>query len=549
MKLKIINKKIIRNLKKSVILPIVVSSTISFSGCLKNDELENTDKVKKYNKEENFSLSSNYEKNTTSTKENIVTHDETYILNEEEKNFSLNENKYNETVDFSNLDVDDAVNQIDLLNVNYPYSEYFNTKDALKRYYAIEEYDDDKKITFITNNGIDKDRLFETVLSNNKMFLENTQYKYLKNLSNSDLELAIDAIVDTLNKRIKDNIDLNQLDTNLFDLKIVESDRCGNASVSDEDMILSINPKVISALGDRDFFYKVICHESNHLVQINSRIEKNNEKYDRNMGILYVWNDLEVNPLEYQWLIEASAEKIMQHETSDKLGKVMYEDMIKDLDSLTLSCIFNDDIDELTIPKVTLQSNLDKLFEIFNCKTNDEKEEIINMLYTFEIVDDNVNEAFDNFYKSKNNEIMDINEKYLLTNYCAETLSKNYYKGLIKKLEVNSTELNDVFNLMAVNEADMNRITRFHGCNSNEQKDFIEYYNHIQNIMFELLSKSTNISKEELYYMYDEYYNYKTDYNYASNLLNDNQKVILKNIIETRNQIKPDDNLYTYVNK
>lgn len=554
MKLKRVNKKAIYYLKKTIVLPMIITTTISLASCLDNKDIQGIDDDKKDRRKERTTLSNEIEEKTT--KEEISNYESIDIENDknienvtENKNFELDEQKYNIVVDLSNVNTDSVIKQIEEMNVNYPYSEYFNTTEALKRYYSMDEYNSNKKLNIITDNGINKNKLLESVLSNNELFLKETKYTYLSELSNSDINSAINAIVDTLNKRIKEDIDLEQLDTNLSNLKIVQSDRCGNASVSNDDTILSINPKAIAALGDKDFFYKVICHESNHLVQINSDIEKKNEKYDRNMGILYVWNDLEINPLEYQWLIEASAEKIMQMETSDKLGKVMYEDMIKDLDSLTLSCIFNDDIDELTIPKITLQPDLDKLFNTFNCKDDNEKQELINMLYTFEIVDDTANDSFDNFYQSKNGEVMDINERYLLSNYCAETLSKYYYKGLITKLKTNSTNLYDVFNLMAVNEADMNRITRFHGCNSNEQKEFITYYNKIQGNMFSLLSESTNIEKDELYYMYDTYYDYKTNYNYESNLLNDNQKVILQNIIETRNQIKPDDNLYTYVNK
>ena len=553
MKLKLLNKKIIYKLKKVIILPVVIASTISFAGCTADEEEIEANTEEKKREERKSSVSSDMNSNDERMTyiDEIVDENLNSMELEKDENqiYTIDNEKYNTIVDFSIIDTSIEKNVIDNMYTSYPYSEYYNTKEALNRYYAIEEYDSNNSLKYISNCKIDKEKLKNKVISNNASFLKRTEYTMFSELSSSDFNLAIDAIVDTLNNRLNDEIDIYQLDSNLDKLKIIRTDRGGNASVSNEDMILSINPDVINSLGDSDFFYKVICHEANHLVQINSEIEKKNEKYDRNMGILYTWNDLNVNPLGYQWLIESSAEKIMQDETKEKLGKVMYEDMIKDLDSLSLSCIFNENIDSLTIPKLTLQQDLNKLFELFNCKNDKDKEEIVNMLYTFEIVDDNTNDEFDKFHNEKFGEYLDINERYLLSNYCAETLSKIYYKGLINKLETKSTNLNDVFNLMAINEADMNRITRFHGAYSKEQNDFINYYFNIQQEFFNLISKSTNIEQDELFKMYDEYYNSCTDYNLESNLLENNQKEILGKIIETRFEIKPSDNLYTYVNK
>lgn len=403
------------------------------------------------------------------------------------------------------------VSYVHNISVDYENSEYFQLDQAFNRYQSMEEYETVSS-NFIKDGHIDEIALKENILRNNKEYFENKKSGKYSLLDTATFDKVFAALIDTLNYNLQSgtNIDIAQLDDNLTNLKIFRMTSPGSGMVTD-DAILAVNLEVIATrqleFPNVDYLRMTAIHEGNHLVQASSVKEREMEGYSKNVGIAYAWDDLAVNPLLYTWYTESSAEYLKNHQYGEGAETSAYENQVKALEALTLATVLKDGVDETTLAKVSLQSDLNELFAVFNCQTDKDKVEVLNMMYAFEICLNQPSE-FTKFYKEKTGVALDLySYQDSLKSSVAQSLTKKFYENLASFSFQNDRTLKEIFSLIATFELEMSRFTKYSNdyyLDTNES--FLEMYKGVQNEYFTILSSSLNMSIDNLKNLYSTYY-------------------------------------------
>lgn len=439
-------------------------------------------------------------------------------------------------------------NYISDIEVVYKDSDLFGVEEAFELYNNMN-INNTSSNTVINSNKVDENKLYQSVLENNKKFLKNDKTNKYKDINQSQLKNIVTIISVHLNEQLQVNneIDINILDSTLKNLKIFECDIFGNACVELEDEKLCLNFKAINSLQqqnpDVDVLERTIKHESAHLIQVGY---SQNSEFKYNMGMSYSYSNLLVNPLYWQWYVEAAAEKLTLKEIDD--APFSYRDQVKGLESLTLATIADKDSETTDIEELSLQKDLNRLFEYFNVDTASQKEEILKMMFSYDIIFSN-NKEFVEYVKEKKG-TFDLIQLYdyqdeLKSSIC-QTLTKVFYSNLSNSLVGQEMSLNDVFSLIRVFETEMCRISDYDNATKTTiNSTFVNSYNSIQDEFFDNLSSATSISNDEiklLYYGYSDSYcdnaKYKNETNYSIEInvggLSENKNKFLEYMSKSR---------------
>ena len=428
-------------------------------------------------------------------------------------------------IQFDSYTNDSFQDYISDVEVVYKDSDLFSIEEALKLYNNMN-IDSISSNSVINNNKVDENKFYQLVLENNKKFLESDKTNKYKDINQSQLKSIVSIVVTQLNEQLQSNteIDTNILDNTLKNLKIFECGIFGNASVELEDEKLCLNFKTINSLQqqnpDVDMLERTVKHESDHLIQVSY---PRNDEFKYNMGMSYSYSNLSVNPLYWQWYVEGSAEKLTLKEIGD--APYSYRDQVKGLESLTLATIADRDNEITDIEDLSLQKDLNKLFEYFNATTDKQKEEIIKMMFSYDIIFSN-NKEFVECAKEKKGtfdlvQLYDYQDE--LKGSICQSLTKIFYSNLSNSLVEQEMSLNDVCSLIRVFETELCRISDYDNtAKTTINSTFVNNYNNIQNEFFNNLSSATNISSDEIkssYYAYSDSYcdnaKYKNETNYS----------------------------------
>ncbi len=439
-------------------------------------------------------------------------------------------------VRISNSDAQNFANYVHGKRVDYQYSEYFEIDEALAKYNGIKEYETVSS-NFIKNGKIDENGLKIQVMKNNEEYLKNQKGNRYSALSTSDFDNIFKSLMEGLNYQLDSNVDLAQLDDNLTNLKILAMSASGSAMVTD-DAILAVNMKVIqikqNSYPNVNYLRMTIIHEAQHLKQVSSVQEREKEGYTRNLGIAYSWDDLKVDSLFWQWFLEGAAQAL-----TDEYERLQiiptYESQVKAIQSLTLSTILKDEVGSITVPKISLQPNLNQLFEIFNCKTDEDRKEIVKMMFAYEI-SLNQNSKFANYYKSKTNTALN-NYTYSdsLRASVGGTLTKVFYENLSTSIVDKDISLEDIFSITAAFETEMARVTRYSSATYQDAHvAFAQHYNDIQSQFFTLLGKSLDMKAEDVYALYNGYFHDNLSDTMNSSLLDSEELSYVNDILQSR---------------
>lgn len=428
-------------------------------------------------------------------------------------------------IQFDSYTNDDFQDYISNVEVVYKDSDLFNIEEALKLYNNMD-IENISSNSVINNNKVDENKLYQLVLENNKKFLASDKTNKYKDINQSQLKSIVSIVVTQLNEQLQSNpeIDTNILDNTLKNLKIFECEIFGNASVELEDEKLCLNFKAINSLQqqnpDVDMLERTVKHESDHLIQVSY---PKNDEFKYNMGMSYSYNNLSVNPLYWQWYVEGSAEKLTLKEIDD--APFSYRDQVKGLESLTLATITDKDNEVTDIEDLSLQKDLNKLFEYFNATTENQKEEVIKMMFSYDIIFSDNKEFMESAKEKKGSfdliQLYDYQDE--LKGSICQTLTKIFYSNLANSLVEQEMSLNDVYSLIRVFETEMCRISDYDNTTKTDvNSTFVNSYNNIQNEFFTNLSTVTNMSNDEIkasYYAFSDNYcenaKYKNENNYT----------------------------------
>jgi len=106
-----------------------------------------------------------------------------------------------------------------------------------------------------------------------------------------------------------------------------------------------------------------------------------------NRGLNYQWSDLPFQALSWTWFQEASVEKLAQAETFRNERLEVYPDWIRALDIVAGALDIEDEEDAgLLLAELGMQGDLDLFFRLFHAQSRDEKVEIIEMMFSLEIL-------------------------------------------------------------------------------------------------------------------------------------------------------------------
>lgn len=538
-----INEKLFKKLPRiklvaiGTVIMVTISSVMLF-GCSKIDEDPIDDKNDEPVSEKIEDNELFYHEGQNNTNNAPV------VKNDNISEFTIDLNK---SFSFSSMksDLNSYLDYIEGMNTTYKYSKYYNVQQALKMYNSTKEYQSPSSSKYIdrVTNKINSDELRKTVLANNKAFVEKYNNSRYTELSVTDFDLAFKAVVGGLNNRLATGlVDLNQLDYNLSRLKIIKTTDYEFGGLRDEDVLLSLNIKIIDTAGNHiDVLKEVATHEGEHLAGLSSDIEKKNEGYDRSNGISYNWKSLDVNPLDVSWYNEGAAERLARIDQKSTFKNTNYDNMVFAVDSLALSSLLKSNTTANAIPDLSAQSSWEPLFSLFNANTDKEKEEVVNMMYSYEIVLRQDKEFYAKAGNLNRHEV-----QVSLEASIAQTLSKNFYYNLACKLSDESVSIDDLFNLLAVQEADMNRVTKYYNRTDDETKVFLDEYYKMQKNFFEMVSKATNISLDTLYSNYDLYINKNIELKNVSQLLSSDKEDYVSIVIQNGKIVKTIDNLFKY---
>ncbi len=445
-------------------------------------------------------------------------------------------------VRFTKEEIAPFLSQLSGIRVSFPREEGYGAEAALDRYRAMREYDSGTTFAYIKDGRVDEARLRETVKQNTQTYLAGRTGTRYTALSDQDYETVFRVMTDTLNRRLK-TADAAQLDRNLARLILCNSTDSGFGAVTDDDVRFLINVENCRNVGGEEKLVRTVAHETNHLAQICSDVEKEHEGYDRNVGLLYRWDDLEVNPLSNTWLTESAAERLAQNELGRMQELEVYKAWCKMMDSLSLSTMLDDNIGPLTVPGLCCQGDLDRFFACFGAEDREAQLEIIRMLYACEVL---FNEP-DGYY-ANDTAAQKHNNAMMIQTAVAEVLMKNHYRTLALRLtEEPDACVADVFDLLIFVEADLNRVCRCTAPAEDYQQAFLNRYAQVQRSFFELMGQKTGIPAEELFAAFDAQYQWSRGITTGiSALYTQEERAFVEDIWKERNDVRQKDCFYKY---
>lgn len=491
-KIKLMKEKTIK--KVSV---LSLATVLLLTGCSVNQNINSNDSY--HNNSNNNGYYNQQQENYSENTENSAMPTIEVQTNLSDEKLNLLEQE----VSVSEQEYTDFISYLRTMNVEYENSQFFQIPEALEKYRGIKEYDTVSS-NFIQNGKLDEVALREQVIKNNKEYLERTGSGRYSDFDKKTFEKVFSTLIEAINYQLQSgaSIDIAQLDENLTNLRIFKMNSHGSGMVTD-DGIFALNLDVIDVHQQQypnvDLLRMVILHEGNHLVQLSSVKERENEGYSRNLGIAYSWDDLKVNPLLYTWYTEASAEYLKNFQYGVGAENAYYENQVKALEALTLSTILKEGVDEKTFAQLSLQPDLNKLFELFNCDTEADRLEVLQMMYAIEIYSNQPTE-FNNFYTQNTGKNLEIYKYHdSLKASVGKTLTKKFYENLIVSSLKSNISLKDVFSMVSTFELEMSRLTK-------NNASFITFYTDIQQQYFTILAQSLNMNIDDLMSFYVEYY-------------------------------------------
>ena len=445
----------------------------------------------------------------------------TYVDSESTATIKSGDDDYLEVSSLEPIEISLTSNQLKDINnyiyqnkIEYKYSNYYNLDNNLSKYYS--EVKNNSNIgTFLLDSSydIDPDKLYDLVLQNNKNYIvdKSLETSFYKEFDNSKIREICNCICQVLNdEKNKENINFNDLCNNLTNLKIfMNTSTASNAYVT-ENMCLILNPTMIEIFHKVDKTdyteYNTLVHEINHLIQYAS--SDMNSENGSEVGICRKYND-GVDSLYWSWFLEASAEKNMNLYTGSDVTTYNYQ--VGYLESISLANILNDKFTINDTEKLCYGRNLEQLYELFDAKTDYDKREILNMMFSIEIIESSPESFYEEYLNNtgidlKNDSIERENLKHELRCEVLSTLNKYFYKNLSLKIYDGNVSMQDLFYLLKTWESDIqSHLLIDQNDRLDRSYDFLNDYTELQTKLFECIAINKSCSMEDIYKMYAEY--------------------------------------------
>lgn len=411
---------------------------------------------------------------------------------------------------FSQNSANTVLSAVEEQQANYEHAYLYQLDEVVKRLDFDASVAQHQYSALDSNGTLNADYLTELVIKNNELYLADEPFGY-KDVEKDYISELCDYIIFVIQKmhdRYPD-IDWQRVYCNLGNLKILyDTGMLSYAQVS-QDLVLSIskgNTEIILNIKGEDGFTRVLTHEIMHIIQIGCVCE-NIENCGRRAGISVYWDDFSLNTTDWTWLVEGSAERMMCNLTGK--DAVTYQYKMDYLCSFTMSVLFRDDVKADTMETLCFYSDTDLLFDAFGCENQSEREEILKLMITTNILQMQPSQFYEAYYDvtgiklDEDDETLDEFSYSLKPSICT-TLAKEFYENLVTLLSENQVTVNDLFFVLNLFESHLNQHLRYTDESKAQiNKPFINAYKAMRSALFEALEADNNQKNfEELYKNY-----------------------------------------------
>lgn len=394
------------------------------------------------------------------------------------------------------------ISYLDNTKVVYPYQELF-TKDYDL---VIPQTFEDTEIPIIVNGQVDYDILLNKVLENNQEYIQNNSN--FSNTTTSLVERVCHIISDYINSEIQNNHNINLIDLNikLNDLKILSYSSFGYGYYNQEYGILGIDENSLAQEDDK-ILADIINHEVVHIIQSASVKELENSDYLNRNGFLYQTKTQAINPYNWLWFSEASAESLSY--TYQGLDEpYVYGSEIKALEFIKLASFKP----SKELEKSLFSSNMEPFYNYFGVTTPEEKESINKLFYALTIVYNNspgkegrwfYNTLEELGYGIHYTEIESFETE--VKGSIALELSKVFYRNLIQNIGNKEVMIEDIFKVISIFELETSRFLWYESKYA-DLEYFLKEYTTMQDSFWSSLAKNLGVEIEylqNLYYLYN----------------------------------------------
>lgn len=357
------------------------------------------------------------------------------------------------------------------------------------------------------SGALDAQHLTELVLRNNAEFLADDPFGYSE-LETEEITKLCTLIIDTVERiRAKyPDIDWERVYCNLGNMKVLyDVGMLAYAQVS-SDMVLAVsknNAGIVTTMEGENGFRDVLIHETMHIIQVGCECEQI-ENCERRAGIAVYWEDFLLNSTDWTWMVEGSAERNMCALTGS--DAISYQYKMDYLCSFTASVLLRDGVKADTMETLCFYSDPDLLFDAFGCESEEERDEVIRMMITMNVLQTQPDSFFRAYKEATGTDPRDgeqtLNEFcYSLKPAVCITLAKEFYENLSVFLADNTVPVNDLFFLLTVFEGHINQHLNYGDESKKEiNAPFISAYTAMRDALFTALeAENADLDLDAMY--------------------------------------------------
>lgn len=407
-------------------------------------------------------------------------------------------------------------NEVERTEVSYAYEDLMNVAAAYERYQSLPVYGG--KVYPVFENGcVSEEILYEKVVENNKEFFAGTDgYELVTELEDEYIRQACNVICQTINKALENpdyNISREDCSTLLWNLCIVK-DCAGTTNAHiDKDgkmVLMPTNMETMKGIAmDDQAAGEIISHETFHLMQRASKDRAEALGMDSIYGFSYEFpkGTLKVNSLDNTWIVEGMAE-ILASEFWE-MEPITYQSKISYLNTLEYVHALGNYYKAGEMKSLILQKSIERVFEAFNCQTLEEQMELLKVLYTVNVIQEEPEDFMEAFKETLGHEYSEeelVMLKLQLKNSVCQYFTKIFYSNLAAQLLNNTSSVEDIFELISTYESDMNLHLDYTDETRQEVfSGFFETYVCLQNKFFDQIADCIGVSSDEIRMAYDQF--------------------------------------------
>lgn len=409
-----------------------------------------------------------------------------------------------------------AMNAVaDGIQINYAYEDLYDVQTAYQKYLELPVYEG-KIYPILENNQVSSDELYKRVVENNADFFVDKGYELVYELEDEHIRWACDIICKTINEALKNpdyNISVADVSEILWKLCIVK-DGAGttNAYIDDKGkmVLMPTNMETMNGIAmDDNAGNEIISHETFHIMQRASSDHAKTLQMDNVYGFSYEFPEgtLNVNSLDNTWIVEGMAELLASEFWN--MEPITYKTKISYLKTLDYVHALGGYYKADSMKALSLQNSIEKVFETFGCETEEEQMELLKVLYTCNIIQEEPEDFMAAFTEKlghaySEEEITAM--KLELKNSVCQYFSRVFYRNLAEQLTVNESSVEDIFELISTYESDLNvHLVYTDETRRSAYTEIFDCYMKLQDCLFESMAGQLGITPDEVQKAYNEF--------------------------------------------